>query len=237
MSEHGPELGAEDVRVLFQELSDQLAASGVHAQLFVVGGAAMALVYDQGRLTRDVDALFVPAPEVRQAAEAIGDAHGLEPDWLNDAAKGFLPGQDEHPTTVFESESLLVQVASPEYLLVMKLYASRDERDLDDAATLFDRLGYTTAQQGLDLLTSTYPSGLLLPRHRYVVQDVVERAAARRATQSPAPPAQATPVHREPALRRSTASAEERRSKLPPPSSFGRSSRPTNDQQPPSLGR
>lgn len=238
MSEHGPELDAEDVRALFQELSDRLAASGVHAQLFVVGGAAMALAYDQGRLTRDVDALFVPAPEVRQAAEAIGTAHGLEPDWLNDAAKGFLPGQDEHPTTVFESDSLLVQIASPEYLLAMKLHASRDERDLDDAATLFDRLGYTTAQQGLDLLTSTYPAGVLLPRHRYVVQDVVERAAARHATQSPAPPAaRATPVHREPAFRRPTASTEQHRSKLAPPESFGRSSGRTNDQQPPSLGR
>lgn len=180
MSERGGELDAEHVRSLFHELSDWLGARGVHGQLFVVGGAAMALSYDQGRLTRDVDALFIPAPEVRQAAEAIGAAHGLEPDWLNDAAKGFLPGPDEHPTTVFESEALLVQVASPEYLLAMKLHASRDERDLDDAVKLFVRLGYTTAEQGIELLTSTYPARLLLPRHRYVVEDVAERAAARR---------------------------------------------------------
>lgn len=187
MSGRGAELDAADVRGLFQEPSDRLVATGVHAQLFVVGGAAMALAYEEGRTTRDVDALFVPAPEVRQAAEAIGAARGLEPDWLNDAAKGFLPGQDEHPATVFESESLLVQVASPEYLLAMKLHASRDERDLNDAATLFGVLGYTTLEQGIDLLTSTYPTDRLLPRHRYVVQDVAERAAARGAAQSPAP--------------------------------------------------
>lgn len=180
MSEHDAELDAERVLALFQELSDRLAASGAHAQLFVVGGAAMALAYDQGRLTRDVDALFIPAPEVRQAAEVIAAEHGLEPDWLNDAAKGFLPGQDERPATVFESGALLVQVASPEYLLAMKLHASRDERDLDDAATLFLRLGYTTAEQGIQLLTSTYPVGRLLPRHRYIVQDVAQRAAKRR---------------------------------------------------------
>jgi hypothetical protein len=59
-------LDANRVRALFQELSDRLAAAGVQAQLFVVGGAAMALAYDTGRLTRDVDALFVPTPEVRQ---------------------------------------------------------------------------------------------------------------------------------------------------------------------------
>jgi hypothetical protein len=43
MSEKGPELDAEDIRALFHKLSDRLAAGGVHAQLFVVGGAAMAL--------------------------------------------------------------------------------------------------------------------------------------------------------------------------------------------------
>ena len=156
MSSEARQLDAEQVLGLLHELSERLAAGGVQAQLFVVGGAARALAYDQGRLTRDVDALFVPALEVRVAAGEIGAAHGLEPDWLNDAAKGFLPGPDEHPQTVFESESLLVQVASPEYLLAMKLHASRDERDLDDASTLFNRLGYTTAQEAVDLLSRTY---------------------------------------------------------------------------------
>ncbi len=228
MNGQGAELDAEAVHGLFQELSDRLAASGVHAQLFVVGGAAMALAYDQGRLTRDVDALFVPAPEVRQAAETIGAARGLEPDWLNDAAKGFLPGQDEHPATVFESESLLVQIASPEYLLAMKLHASRDERDLNDAATLFTVLDYTTAAQGLELLTSTYPTDRLLPRHRYIVEDVAERAAALRAAQSP------TPRQADPRL---SQAIEERRSKLAPPESFGRGSGRSSGHQPPSLGR
>lgn len=224
MSERGAELDADAVRGLFQELSDRLAADGVHAQLFVVGGAAMALAYDQGRLTRDVDALFIPAPEVRLAAEAISEAHGLEPDWLNDAAKGFLPGQDEHPATVFESESLLVQVASAEYLLAMKLHASRDERDLDDAATLFGRLGYTTAEQGLELLTSTYPAGRLLPRHRYIVQDVAERAAARRAGSAPS--------RSDPSL---AAVLEQRRTQLRPPET-SRAGGGTPSHESPSLG-
>lgn len=179
MSQAG-HLDADGVRALFQELSDRLAAARLSAQLFVVGGAAMALAYDQDRLTRDVDALFVPAPEVRRIAEEMSGLHGLEPDWLNDAAKGFLPGADKHPQTVFESESLLVQVPSPEYLLAMKLHASRDNRDLDDAALLFNRLGYTTAQECISLLTATYPTGQLLPRHRYIAEEVATRAHARR---------------------------------------------------------
>jgi hypothetical protein len=39
------QLDANRVRALFQDLSDRLAAGGVQAQLFVVGGAAMALAY------------------------------------------------------------------------------------------------------------------------------------------------------------------------------------------------
>lgn len=66
-------------------------------------------------------------------------------------------------------------------LLAMKLHASRDETDLDDAATLFTLLGYTIAEQAIELLTGTYPPEHLLPRHRYVAHDVAERAAARRA--------------------------------------------------------
>ncbi len=69
---------------------------------------------------------------------------------------------------MFESESLLVQVPSPEYLLAMKLHASRDDRDVDDAALLFNWLSYSTARKCIDLLTVTYPTGQLLPRHRYV---------------------------------------------------------------------
>lgn len=171
----GEQLDASRVHALFQELSERLASAEISAQLFVVGGAAMALAYDASRLTRDVDALFIPAPEVRRIAEEMSGEHGLEPDWLNDAAKGFLPGADEHPRTVFDSESLLVQVPSPEYLLAMKLHASRDERDLDDAVLLFDRLGYTSTQECIDLLTSTYARGQLLPRHRYVAEEVANR--------------------------------------------------------------
>lgn len=123
---------------------------------------------------------------MREIAEEISASHGLGPDWLNDAAKGFLPGDDARPVTVFESESLLVQVPSPEYLLAMKLHASRDERDLDDAARLFNRLCYTTAQDCIDLLAAKYTVGQLLPRHRYIAEDVAARAEALRANQDSA---------------------------------------------------
>ena len=67
----------------------------------------------------------------------------------------------------------------------MKLHAARDERDLSDAATLYTVAGYTTAEEGEALLRRTYPAALLLPRHRYIVDDVVQRVRRRRALEGP----------------------------------------------------
>jgi hypothetical protein len=44
----------------FTALGERLARRGVVADVFVVGGAAMALAYDASRVTRDVDARFLP---------------------------------------------------------------------------------------------------------------------------------------------------------------------------------
>jgi hypothetical protein len=56
---------------------------------------------------------------------------GLTEDWLNDAVKGFLPGPDPDAQRFYSSDSLIVDVASPRYLLAMKLFAARAEIDAD----------------------------------------------------------------------------------------------------------
>ena len=94
-------LGREDIRSLLDDLSAELAARGARAELFLVGGAALAVAYDATRATRDLDAVFIPTDVVRQAAATAAGHKGLAEYWLNDAVKRFLP----------------VDVASPRYLL------------------------------------------------------------------------------------------------------------------------
>jgi hypothetical protein len=53
-------MGRADLERAFTRLGDRLVGRGVVADIFVVGGAAMALAYDATRVTRDVDAIFVP---------------------------------------------------------------------------------------------------------------------------------------------------------------------------------
>ena len=52
--------GRAEMERAFTALGERLARRGVVADVFVVGGAAMALAYDATRVTRDIDATFVP---------------------------------------------------------------------------------------------------------------------------------------------------------------------------------
>jgi hypothetical protein len=54
--------------------------------------------------------------------------HGLPEDWLNDAVKGFLHGEDPDAVPVLDTPGLRVDVASPRYLLAMKLLAALSSR-------------------------------------------------------------------------------------------------------------
>jgi hypothetical protein len=58
-------LGREEIRALLDDLSAELAARGARAELFLVGGAALAEAYDATRATRDLDAVFIPTDIVR----------------------------------------------------------------------------------------------------------------------------------------------------------------------------
>jgi len=105
----GP-LSADDIRRLFGELASELDAAGQRAEIFLVGGAAIALCFDGRRATRDLDAVFAPTDSVRRAAAVVAGREGLDPDWLNDAVKGFLPGPDQGQTPM-RSDTLRRQVS------------------------------------------------------------------------------------------------------------------------------
>jgi hypothetical protein len=72
-----PLLGREGIEEAFRRLGDRLAKRGVVADVYVFGGAAMALAYDSRRATRDVDALFKPHGIVLEEAQAVAAELGL----------------------------------------------------------------------------------------------------------------------------------------------------------------
>jgi hypothetical protein len=164
------------VRAL-QALGEELTARGVRGQVFVVGGAAIALAYSARRVTRDIDAVFEPKSIVYTAAAKVAEELDLPEDWLNDAVKAFLPGPDGEQRPVPDIEGIEVATASPRYLLAMKLMASRVGEDDDDILLLLHECGIADVEQALRLVEGMYPSRQPPAKTRLLLEALLERQA------------------------------------------------------------
>jgi hypothetical protein len=165
-------LGKQRILQALHALADELERREIKGQLFVVGGAAMALAYSSRRSTRDVDAIFEPKTAIYDAARAIAEREGLPDDWLSDAVKGFAPGDDPDRRVIFTDPALEVAVASPKYLLAMKLLASRVDQDVDDIRALYEMCGFTTAEEGVALMKRLYPTRPVAAKTRFLLEEL-----------------------------------------------------------------
>jgi hypothetical protein len=157
-----------------QALGDELTRQGVRGQIFVVGGAAMALAYSTRRVTRDIDAVFEPKSSIYTAAARVAEDLALPEDWLNDAVKGFMPGEDEHARPVPDITGIEITTASPQYLLAMKLMAMRIGEDDEDIEILLRACGLHNAEEALALLRRIYPSQEPPPKTRFFLVELFQ---------------------------------------------------------------
>ena len=179
MTADGPLLDADQIRGLLTELGRRLHARGITAQLFLVGGAAMALAYNSRRATRDIDGVFEPKTEIYAEAALMADEAALPPDWLNDGVKGLLPDRSAVEIgSHFEAEGIAVSVASAEYLFAMKALAAREEVDADDLRFLAQHLGLRDAQQATDLVERFSEQHRLKPVTQYLLADLFAEPSA-----------------------------------------------------------
>jgi hypothetical protein len=135
----------------------------------------MTVAYDARPATRDVDGIWHPSTEVREAAARVAGRHeDIEPGWLDDAVKGFLPAQDQGSATVaYDGECLTVSIPSPEYLLATKLLSSRVGRDEEDILLLYGLCGLSTLEQGLDLVERYYPGRPVEAKVRFYLEELL----------------------------------------------------------------
>lgn len=165
-------LDRKGILAALRALDEELGRLGVRGNVFMVGGAAMAVAYDARRATADVDAVFAPTSEVRLAARRVAELLDLQEGWLNDAVKAYLSGPDPRAVAVFEADHLQVAAASPRYLLAMKLLAARVERDQDDIRILYRLCGFSTPAEGIELVEAAYPERPILPRTRFMLEEM-----------------------------------------------------------------
>jgi predicted nucleotidyltransferase len=175
-----PLLDRAAIEDAFRRLGERLADRGVVADVYVFGGAAMALEYDSRRATRDIDAIFEPHGVVLEEARRVARTLGLPDWWLNEQASAYVaPGGDPSARRVFDHPGLRVSAASPEHLLAMKVVAAR-RRDAEDILVLVRHLGIGSAGDVLAVCERVLPGEPVPDRARLILEDLFsdERTAS-----------------------------------------------------------
>lgn len=155
----GRPLGRREIELLFHKLNAELAGRDVRGEVYVVGGAVMCLVHAAREATRDVDAYFRPAAELRTAAARVALEAHVPADWLNDTVKRFLSAQGTFSAWL-QLSHLTVHTADPAYLLAMKCLSARigeEFHDLDDIRFLLRCLNLTSVQGAREVIGRYYP--------------------------------------------------------------------------------
>lgn len=172
-----PVLDRATITEALRQLGEKLAYRGIAADLYVFGGAAMALAYDLRRSTRDVDALFHPHGAVIAEAQSVALELGLPPWWLNEQASAYVsPVNDTGAPLVFDHPGLRVHAASAPHLLAMKVLAGR-RRDAADIRFLASQLGLGTPADVLAVCAEVFPDEPVPKRSKLLLDELFGAAA------------------------------------------------------------
>jgi hypothetical protein len=166
---------AKRIRELFKKLNTELAKLNAKGEIGLCGGAVMCLVFKTREATKDVDAIFEPTREIREAARRVAADNALPEDWLNDAAKGFFL-TDPPRQLVLDFPHLRVWAPSADYMLAMKCISARfDTFDRDDVIFLIKHLELKRAEDVFRIIEKYYPRKTIPPKTEYFIEEVFEK--------------------------------------------------------------
>lgn len=106
------------------------------------------------------------------AARAFGvtSSSWAAPRWPSRTTRGRRTGR-----VVYENDCLTVSAPSPEYLLATKLLASRVSRDEDDILTLYELCGFSSVDEGLEVLERYYRRRPIEAKVRFFLEDLLSQ--------------------------------------------------------------
>ncbi|HUS18887.1 MAG TPA: DUF6036 family nucleotidyltransferase [Terriglobales bacterium] len=156
------------------QLNTELERRGLKGEICLYGGAVMCLVYNARPSTKDIDAVFAPAQEMRDAIVRVAEENSLDADWINDAVKGYVIKHEQR--VLLNLSNLQVYVPEPDYLLAMKALAARvDASDRQDVQVLIRALKITQADEVFRILRSYYPRHEIKPATQYFIEELFQQ--------------------------------------------------------------
>jgi hypothetical protein len=168
-----------DLRRLFAQLNEELSHSNTIGELYLVRGAVMCLALKARPSTRDVDGVFHPVTQVREAAERVAAVAQIDPHWLNDAVKGYLSARGDFAPFLILSHLRVIMTAQPAYLLAMKCLSMRiglEFRDEEDVRFLLRLLDVRSYDEALTILAQYYPLERFPQKTLYALQELLPKA-------------------------------------------------------------
>ena len=183
-----------DLLEALRELILELRAQKVRGEIRIVGGAALSLSYFERDVTQDIDVMNVRGGDnqaVAEAARSVASKLDLNDNWLNFEVTRIdaLPtmGKEVEWHTIFSSEEIIIQVASAEALLAMKLRANRPGRDVNDIRALLAVVGITDVASAERLYESFYPGDVLPDRAVQILDNLFAEVDPQPITVPPTP--------------------------------------------------
>jgi hypothetical protein len=174
-------LSRQDIERLLGLLNEELRATSVTGEVYLVGGAVMCLVFGARESTRDVDGYFEPTKKIREAVARVAANAGLDERWLNDGVKGYLSERGSF-SEYLELSNLKVFCADANYLLAMKCLAMRigeEFQDLDDIRYLLRHIDIPNYDAALKVITKYYPLERFPQKTLYALEELMEDDSGR----------------------------------------------------------
>jgi len=166
-------LNTKQILSLFEELNEGLKKRGEIGEVGLVGGAVMCLVFQARESTRDIDAIFAPTQLIRKLVTEIGERLHIGPNWLNDAAKGYIQGNFEKKD-ILNLSNLRVWAPDAKYMLAMKCISARwDSHDRDDVVFLIDYLKIKKSEHVFKIIQNYYPKKQIPPKTQFLIEELL----------------------------------------------------------------
>jgi hypothetical protein len=133
----------------------------------------MCLVFKARVSTNDIDGIFSPTREIREAIKEIAKENQLPENWLNDGVKGLI--QEATPKEIIRDYSnLKVWAPTAEYMLAMKCVSARaDTNDSADIIFLLKHLNISDKNTVYEIISKYYKENTVPAKTRFIVEEIV----------------------------------------------------------------